>query len=478
MVKTINSKLQIYLSQSKVITGKKITNPKLIYPLSAAFLGAIGGLEAQIVYSGVQNVSCALAGNTNRCYANINNAGGNDFEFHRNHVGGMVFIQIDEVLGGGFDLNGFHAQLAAGYVYPYANAENVNVGPALPWNFQAGQANSLSDNGFYPNHKWEPLPNGTTGFIGIRGTIAGQTKYGWIRLTKNSFGNYTIVDWAYNNTTNGTILTGQTAASGSTAAVLSVDDPSICNGQSANLKVAITGGVSPYTVVYSDGMSNFTVNNYVSNANIPIMPSSTKTYSLISVTDSGNNPGTGNTGTPSVTVNNGSTSAVLSVDDNSICVGESANLKVLISGGTSPYSVIYSDGMSNFTVSGYVSNANIPVSPVSNKTYSLISVTDANSCVGAGNSGMPSISVTTYITIMPGSYNNPATWCGGIVPPEPIPMGTTVTIGHNVSNANIITNNGTILCTGGATLTNTGTIKGKGSINGTLINNGTISPGN
>jgi hypothetical protein len=47
--------------------------------------------------------------------------------------------------------------------------------------------------------------------MGIRGTIGGNTKYGWIRLTKNGFGNYTIVDWAYNNTTNASILTGATA---------------------------------------------------------------------------------------------------------------------------------------------------------------------------------------------------------------------------------------------------------------------------
>lgn len=198
MVKTTNSRLESYLTQSKAILNNFSTIQKKS-PISfgTAFLGVLGGMNAQIVYSDIQNINCNLPNHSNRCYADINNAGGNDFEIHRNVVGANVFIQVDEVLGGGFMINGFHAQLEAGYVYPYANASNVNIGPALPWNFQVGQANSLSDNGVYPNHKWEPLPNGTTRFIGIRGTISGDTKYGWIRLTKNSFGNYTIVDWAY-----------------------------------------------------------------------------------------------------------------------------------------------------------------------------------------------------------------------------------------------------------------------------------------
>ncbi|MBK8567580.1 MAG: hypothetical protein IPN76_30745 [Saprospiraceae bacterium] len=167
--------------------------------------------DAAIVYSGIQNVGCNLAGATARCYANINNAGGNDFSFHRNHVAAQIFIQVDEVPGGGFSLNGFHAQVVGNYVYPYANVSGVNIGPGGPWGFQAGQANSLSDNGFYPNHKWESLANGTTRFMGIRGTIGGNTHYGWMRLTKNGFGNYTIVDWAYDNSPNTSILTGSTA---------------------------------------------------------------------------------------------------------------------------------------------------------------------------------------------------------------------------------------------------------------------------
>lgn len=219
--KKLASKLDGYLELSKSIVTRPVphSNKVLGVSMALALFGALQTVDAQIVYSGTQNIACALAGNSNRCYANIDLAGGNDFEFHRNHVGGQNFIQVDEVPGGGFTLNGFNAQVVGAYVYPYALVAGAVIGAAGPWGFQAGQANSMSDNGFYPNHKWEPLPNGTTRFMGFRGTIGGNTKYGWMRLTKNAFGNYTIVDWAYNNTTNQQILAGQIVATAANATI-------------------------------------------------------------------------------------------------------------------------------------------------------------------------------------------------------------------------------------------------------------------
>ena len=87
----------------------------------------------------------------------------------------------------------------------------------------------------------------------------------------------------------------------STAAVLS-GGASLCQGGSTNLQVAVTGGLSPYTVVYSDGTSNFTVNNYTSGAAISVSPSSSKTYTLVSVTGSNGCAGTGLSGSAVVTV--------------------------------------------------------------------------------------------------------------------------------------------------------------------------------
>ncbi|MDD5151107.1 MAG: HYR domain-containing protein, partial [Flavobacterium sp.] len=69
----------------------------------------------------------------------------------------------------------------------------------------------------------------------------------------------------------------------------------ICQGQSTTFQVIISASASPYTVVYSDGTSNFTVNNYTSNGDpespgyggdaISVSPTSSTNYTLVSVTD-------------------------------------------------------------------------------------------------------------------------------------------------------------------------------------------------
>ena len=190
---------------------QSLKKPYSLLPLGAAFLSGIPAGEAAIVYSGVQNIAVVLAGNTNRVFINIDLAGGNDFSIHRNHAVGNQFIQANDVSGGGFEIYGFHGVQSGAYAYPNANASNVPIGPGGPWVFGVGQANTLSEiNNAYPNDKWTPLAGGTTRFIGFFGEIAGQTRYGWMRITKNSFGNLTIVDWAYENT-GASILTGQTS---------------------------------------------------------------------------------------------------------------------------------------------------------------------------------------------------------------------------------------------------------------------------
>ncbi|OYU83243.1 MAG: hypothetical protein CFE24_12255 [Flavobacterium sp. BFFFF2] len=77
-----------------------------------------------------------------------------------------------------------------------------------------------------------------------------------------------------------------------------------------------------------------------------------------------------------------------------ICVGSNATMSVAITGGQSPYSVTYSDGTSNTTITNYVSNSNISVNPSSTTTYTLVSVTDNNANSGSGNAGSAVVTVT------------------------------------------------------------------------------------
>jgi len=60
----------------------------------------------------------------------------------------------------------------------------------------------------------------------------------------------------------------------------------ICSG-STNIYVTMTGGTSPYNLTYTDGFTNTVINGYTSGTAIAVSPSSTKTYSIVSVTDSG-----------------------------------------------------------------------------------------------------------------------------------------------------------------------------------------------
>ena len=105
-------------------------------------------------------------------------------------------------------------------------------------------------------------------------------------------------------TATSTAVTLNPVASGPSASVLS-GGATICSGGSTNLSVAVTGGTSPYTVVVSDGGSNTYTATSASPVSIPV--SAAGTYTIVSVTDNGNNVGTGNTGSAVVAV---TTSAV------------------------------------------------------------------------------------------------------------------------------------------------------------------------
>lgn len=103
--------------------------------------------------------------------------------------------------------------------------------------------------------------------------------------------------WRFDNVTiNGTLMPGPNPSVMSGTAAT-------CAGTPVNIRVNITGGTSPYTLVYTDGTSNFTVNNYTSGSNISVNPASTRTYTIVSVTDANGMPGTGNSGSAVITVN-------------------------------------------------------------------------------------------------------------------------------------------------------------------------------
>ena len=140
-----------------------------------------------------------------------------------------------------------------------------------------------------------------------------------------------------------------------------------------------------------------------------------------------------------------------------ICSGSEDNLVVIMSGGISPYTVVYSGGGGG-TIINYISGSNIPVSPSGITTYTLIAVTDAGGCTGTV-SGSPAITISlnppgTWLGTTDTDWNTASNWCGGV------PTSTTdvnIPAGGNqpvIGAAGGVTRNLTI--NPGATLTITG----------------------
>jgi len=116
-------------------------------------------------------------------------------------------------------------------------------------------------------------------------------------IPQGSTGNYYITGGTNSLRINGTVVPATVITS-----VMSATQP-ICAGESANLQVAITGGRSPYQLVYTNGSTPVTINNYTSGTNIPVSPTGNTTYTVVSVTDADGILSTGNTGSAVITVN-------------------------------------------------------------------------------------------------------------------------------------------------------------------------------
>ncbi|QLH44918.1 MAG: hypothetical protein HWD58_04480 [Bacteroidota bacterium] len=80
----------------------------------------------------------------------------------------------------------------------------------------------------------------------------------------------------------------------------------LCGGIS-QFKTVITGGISPYLVIYFDGQQNDTVFNYTSGNDITVTPLVTTSYNLVAVYDNSGNPALANSGIVSVIVKNNNT---------------------------------------------------------------------------------------------------------------------------------------------------------------------------
>lgn len=214
-----------------------------------------------------------------------------------------------------------------------------NITANLPYTPATRLLNYSSNNVFFTNLTAPTIPGGAGVNIGrFRINVSGGTwlpngEFGFVWATTAA-----VIAYVNGATTTTSLNAGagnivknvpvtqplNTVAVGSTSAILS-GAATICAGSSTNLSVAITGGTSPYTLQYSDGTNTTTINNYVSGTAIPVSPSATTTYNIISIYDAGGLFGIGNSGTPTVTVNPIVTPTFAGVPA-SICSGASLTL--------------------------------------------------------------------------------------------------------------------------------------------------------
>ncbi len=161
----------------------------------------------------------------------------------------------------------------------------------------------------------------------------------------------------------------------------------ICAGNTTDLTLNFVG-TGPYTYSYSNGSVTygpFTTSN--NPETVTVSPGTSVIYNLLTVSDA-NCPGSV-AGSANITVNPLPTAALSGTTF--ICDGASTNLQVLFT-GTGPFNYSYSDGTNTF--GPFTTNQNplqIPVSPNTTTTYSLLNVNDAN-CVGSV-SGVADINV-------------------------------------------------------------------------------------
>ncbi len=196
-----------------------------------------------------------------------------------------------------------------------------------------------------------------------------------------SAGTYTVKATDVNgcNITILVILT-QPSALSITTNITNISCFGLCNGQ---LLVNVSGGVSPYTYIWSNGQ---TTN--------PVIGLCTGTYSVISTDVNGCQVSQ----TGMIVSQPNALGVTVNATPSSICVGQSSNLSSNVVGGASPYTYLWSNG------------STLPstlVSPIVTTSYT-VNITDVNGCTTTG-----SVIVTVNPSLTISATATPSSICVG-----------------------------------------------------------------
>jgi gliding motility-associated-like protein len=154
-----------------------------------------------------------------------------------------------------------------------------------------------------------------------------------------------------------------------------------CAGETFDLTFNVTGN-GPFNLIYSINGVEYLLNNINDGHVTSISLNQSSSISIVSVvaTTGTNCVGNGNT----INVNITPTPTASVSGGGGICAGANADITFNFT-GTGPFNAVYTDGVQNFSLTNVNNGHTVSVSPTSNTTYSLISVTDnsALQCAGA-----------------------------------------------------------------------------------------------
>jgi gliding motility-associated-like protein len=154
----------------------------------------------------------------------------------------------------------------------------------------------------------------------------------------------------------------------------------ICFGENSSINFPVTNGTAPYILNYSSGNTATTI-NIDANGNLTttgaaliVNPTTTTTYLLNTVTD---NKGCTNSFTDNVLIEVKELPLVTISSAAEICEQDVSTLSFNFSAGTAPWIVNYTTNGFASAVSMNNANDGISISPITNTTYIIDSVSDA-----------------------------------------------------------------------------------------------------
>lgn len=278
-----------------------------------------------------------------------------------------------------------------------ANTLNLNFALTVGTGFRLGLNSASAVNLFRTSAGGPAYPTNIGGLVDFTGTSAATAGY-----------YYFYYNWQLQKNACTSTPIAVTASIG-TGPTLTVNSPSICNGQTANLTA---GGATTYS--WSSGQTT---------SSIAVTPTASASYTVYGTASSCTGSLVSN-----ITVNPNPT---VTVNSSTICSGQSTNL---IAGGATTYS--WSSGQAT---------SNISVSPTTNTSYSVTGYTgscsntqisnvtvDANPTVTVNSPVICSGQTATVIANGAASY----TFNPGAITGNPIAVSPTTTTTYTITGAN------------------------------------------